>query len=78
MRALSEDSALCCGEVSELTSVTRNDLVEWLTGFRRWPKDEAMRRAREIVATTGGGRYDLVVKHLAVLPEAGTGERVKP
>lgn len=56
-----------CAALAELGSVTAKDLADWLRAERGRPKSAAEVEATQLVATTRGGRFDLVVQRLSAL-----------
>jgi hypothetical protein len=56
-----------CFALPELTSVPIADLVQWLRAESGRDRDTAHAEARELVASTRGGRFDLVIQRLTAL-----------
>ena len=56
-----------CITVPELTSVATADLIDWLRAEAARHRDEAELEAIELMSSTRGGRFDLVVQRLSAL-----------
>jgi hypothetical protein len=56
-----------CAALAELGPVTAKDLADWLRAERGRPKSAAETEAAELVATTRGGRFELVIQRLSSL-----------
>lgn len=56
-----------CFALPELTSVPIADLVQWLRAEGGRDRDTAHAEARQLVASTRGGRFDLVIQRLTAL-----------
>jgi len=56
-----------CAALPELSSATLEDIGNWLRAERQFATSEAIAEAEQIVTLTRGGRFDLVIEHLAEL-----------
>ncbi|MBA3538915.1 MAG: hypothetical protein H0T79_04745 [Deltaproteobacteria bacterium] len=56
-----------CTALPELTSVPTTDLVDWLRAEGGRKRDAAETEATQLVSSTRGGRFDLVVERLTAL-----------
>jgi hypothetical protein len=56
-----------CVALPELTSVPAPELADWLHHHAGRDRDTARIEARQLVASTRGGRFDLVVQRLTAL-----------
>ena len=53
--------------LDELTSISEEDLVRWLRNERGMGRTQAEELAREMIAATRGGRFELVARRVAAL-----------
>jgi CHAT domain len=56
-----------CITLPELTSVSASDLLDWLQAWAGHTPDAAKLEAGQLVSSTRGGRFDLVVQRLTAL-----------
>jgi hypothetical protein len=66
---LDGQKGLRCAALQELRSVSAEDLVDWLRKERSQPRERATREAKDVLAATRGGRFELVVHRLRVTPQ---------
>jgi mRNA-degrading endonuclease YafQ of YafQ-DinJ toxin-antitoxin module len=51
--------------LDELTSLDLEDVANWLRTFRGMPRTDAEREAHDLLATSRGGRFEILVQQLA-------------